>query len=411
MDKTLLAQKERLNFTKYQIIRLVFGIGLLLLIGVVYLPYLFFTYSSNAVVSARIITLTTPIDGIVSKSPPAIGTELHQGDVIAEFINTTVDRSGLSELKVEQASLIERVESLEREQSDLGHMKEDLQKSKQDFIDSRVDRIDFEIKDAEQRYEARQESIKENSRLLNRKKELHKKGNVSTSSLDNTFYTNERAIKEAESAKLEKERLEREREYVQKGIFINKDGRSEVVYQEQRIDEINIRLGDIQSRINEYSARISANKKRIQTMSDALEGKERRIIRAPGFSVVLRSHVMQGTQVDEKVKIVDLIDCTKVYIDMTIHEGYFEKIKIGERATIKLRGSSRIIHGKVTHLRGGSVFAEPEKSVAGVSPVRRPHEMQVIIEIDREDLYESASDFCHVGRTGEVTFDRTKLKV
>ena len=75
---------------------------------------------------------------------------------------------------------------------------------------------------------------------------------------------------------------------------------------------------------------------------------------------------------------------------------------------VKLRGQANKIHGTITNIRGGSILAEPDENVAGVAQKRRPHEMQVIIEIDKEDLYESAADLCHVGRTGEVTFQESK---
>lgn len=399
---------NKFGFTTFQIVRLAFGIGILAIIIVIYFPYLFFTYSSNAVVSARIITLTTPIDGIVSKAPPMAGTELHQGDVIAEFINTTVDRSTVGQLQVEKTSLEERVESLIKEKESLLKLKTELDESKKNFLASREERINYDIKRSEKRHQELIASVNENQRLLTRKKELNKKGVLSTSSLDETFFLADRSTKAADQAKLEMERLIVELNDVKKGIFINQDGRSEVTYQDQRIDEIYIRITDIDSRINEYKARITALNERLRIEKDRLSGLEKSDIRAPEFSVVLRSHVLQGTHIDEKTKVVDIIDCSKVFIDMTIHEGYFEKIKMGERVTVKLRGGLKPIHGKVSSVRGGAVFAEPEKAIAGVVPIRRPHEMQVIIEIDKEDLYESASDFCHVGRSGEVSFDKIK---
>lgn len=387
------------------------GLGLLVIVGVIYLPYAFFTYSSHAVVSARIVTLTTPIDGVVSKAPQLPGTELHEGDVIAEFVNTTVDRSTLGELKVEKASLEERLEALNKEKSNLLKMKEQLDESKNVYLNSRAARLELDIERAKKRHEELVDTVTENARLLNRKKHLFEKGNVSVSSLDTTFFTTERATKAAEQAKLELERLVTELEMVRKGVFINQDGRTEVTYQDQRIDEINIRVTEIDSRILEVSTRLKAIKERIKLEEDRLSGLEKREIRAPAFSVVLRSYVMDGTHVDEKTKIVDIIDCTKVYVDMTIHEGYFERIKIGERAKIKLRGSTEFIYGTVTHIRGGAAFAEPEKNLAGVAPIRKPHEMQVLIQIDPEDLYNTASDFCHVGRTGEVSFEGLRTKI
>lgn len=399
---SVIAESPRFSFS--QILRLGIGIGLLAIVGAIYLPYAFFTYSSTAVVSARIITLTTPIDGIVARAPPPPGTEVQAGEVIAKFVNTTVDRSTLSELKVEKASLEERITSLEQEKKNLLSIKSELEESKKIYLDSQAERLEYDIQRAKKRYEELLDSVTENSRLLNRKKHLFGKGDVSLSSLDTTFFSAERAIKVAEQAKLDWDRMVKELNVLRKGIFINQDGRAEVVYQDQRNDEIRIRLEEIESRLLESRTRLKAIEERIKIEATRLSGFESREIRASDFSVILRSYVMEGTHVDEKTKVVDVIDCTKVFVDMTIHEGYFEKIKIGERVSIKLRGSPKHLHGTVSHIRGGATFAEPEKNLAGVAPIRKPHEMQVLIQIDQEDLYNSASDFCHVGRTGEVSF-------
>lgn len=400
---SIVAEKPR--FSTSQIIRLGVGIALFVIVAVIYLPYALFTYSSNAVVSARIVTLTTPIDGIVAQAPPPPGTEVRAGDVIAKFVNTTVDRSTLSELKVEKASLEERIASIKKEKENLILMKAELEESKKIYLASRAERLEYDIQRAKKRHEELLDSVTENSRLLNRKKHLFNKGNVSVSSLDTTFFSTERSSKAAEQAKLDMDRMVSELNFLRKGIFINQDGRSEVVYQDQRADEIRIRVEEIDSRILESETRLKAIEERIKIETSRLAGFESREIKATDFSVILRSYVMEGSHIDEKTKVVDVIDCTKVYVDMTIHEGYFEKIQVGEKVSVKLRGSPKKLKGTVSHVRGGATFAEPEKNLAGVSPIRKPHEMQVLIQIDPEGLYDTASDFCHVGRTGEVSFE------
>jgi multidrug resistance efflux pump len=246
--------------------------------------------------------------------------------------------------------------------------------------------------------------------MLARNKKLFEKKDVSTSTLDSTFFSTERATRSAEQAQLEEHRLLAEKDgLLTKNVFINQDGRSEVTYQDQRIHEIRIRLEEIHSRTGEQEVRLSAINKRIDLETARLSGFESREIRAPSYSVIQKSYVIEGTHVDAKTKVVDIIDCTKVFMDMTIHDGYFQKIKVGERVTIQLRGVSKKLHGTVAHLRGGTLFAEPEKDIAGVAPLRKPYEMQVLIHIDPEDLYNTAADYCHVGHTGEVSFDGMRV--
>lgn len=393
------------KFSPSQILRISVGIGLLIIVGVIYIPYALFTYSSHAVVSARIVTLTTPIDGMVAKAPPPAGTELHAGDVIAKFVNTTVDRSTVGQLNVEKASLERLIQGLNQQKINLNKFVKELEGNKIKYTDARKSQSNYEIDQAKKRYEELLASVSENSRLLNRRQHLYKSGNMSVTNLDNTFFSTERATKSAEQAKTEWDRLMAERKNLDNDIFVNQDGRSEVIYHDQRRDEIRISIEEIDARLGENESRLVAINERIRIEESRLSGLEAREIVASGNSVILHSYIMEGSHVDEKTKIVDIIDCSKVFVDATINGMYFEKIKIGERVDVTLEGTPKKLHGTVIHLRGGATFAEPEKNIAGVAPLRRPHEMQVLIQIDPDDLYNTAQDYCYVGRTAEVIFN------
>ena len=72
------------------IARITFAATLLLIIAFVYLPHLFYTYSITAIVSAPVISITSPIEGILENSPPTMGTEMKAGDVIGVVENLTL---------------------------------------------------------------------------------------------------------------------------------------------------------------------------------------------------------------------------------------------------------------------------------------------------------------------------------
>jgi hypothetical protein len=56
------------------ITRITFAGLILLTIGFVYLPHLFYTYSITAIVSAPVISITSPIEGVLKDAPPIMGT-------------------------------------------------------------------------------------------------------------------------------------------------------------------------------------------------------------------------------------------------------------------------------------------------------------------------------------------------
>src|SRR5262249_28320316 len=84
-----------------QILRIAFGLGLLLTAGAIYLPNLVGMQSTEAVVNARAIAIMSPIEGVAVGNPPEAGRVLHSGDFVAEIRNDTVDQTFLTQLRSE----------------------------------------------------------------------------------------------------------------------------------------------------------------------------------------------------------------------------------------------------------------------------------------------------------------------
>ena len=105
-----------------------------------------------------------------------------------------------------------------------------------------------------------------------------------------------------------------------------------------------------------------------------------------------------------------MVDCSNVIVDTSIHERYFNKVKPGDTATVKLVGDNKVLKGTVQSVRGGSLSEDSTAYMAGASQILRPHEIQVMIKINEKDVEAGTKgDFCYMGRTGEVSFDKMKL--
>jgi hypothetical protein len=96
-------------------------------------------------------------------------------------------------------------------------------------------------------------------------------------------------------------------------------------------------------------------------------------------------------------------------VDTSIHERYFDKIHVGDPATIKLVGGKHVLKGTVQSIRGGSLSEGSTAFLAGATQILRPHEIQVMVKINEKDVEKGKGEFCFMGRTGEVSFDKMKL--
>lgn len=398
-----------MNLSLGHIARIAFAVVLLLIISFVYLPHLFYTYSITAIVSAPVISITSPIEGILKDSPPIMGTEVKSGDVIGVVENLRFDRWRLDDMGTETKATKEKIEAMTQEKEKLEGIKVELDKSFKSYTGSLEERLKIDIQRAHEYLKERGDTVSESKAEYMRKSKLYKKGVVAENQADSAYFNAERATKSAEQTKLDINRLEAQLKALQQGIFINMDGRTEVAYQKQRMDDIAMRQHDLDSKIKEANIRLEALSKAVPLEESRFKRMSEATITAPFNGVAWRVFSSKGTHVDTTRPILELVDCSKVFVDTSIHERYFNKVKPGDPATIKLVGQKHVLKGKVQSIRGGSLSESSTAFLAGASQVLRPHEIQVMIKIDEKDVEKGKGEFCFMGRTGEVSFDNMKL--
>ena len=389
--------------------RITLGVVILLIIGFVYLPHLFYTYSITAIVSAPVISITSPIEGVLKDAPPVMGTELAMGDVIGVVENPRFDRKGLDDMLTEMKGVQEKILAMNEEKDKLEGLKIELVKSFDAYRGSLEERLELDIQRAQERLKELHDTTYESKAEYLRKSKLYKKGVVAGNQADTAFFNAERATESARQARLEIERLQAQLKSLQAGIFINTDGRTDVPYQQQRIDDIKMRQHDLASKILEFSIRETSLKISVELEEARVKKMSEATIKAPFSSVAWRVFTAKGNHIDTTRPLLEVVDCSKVFVDTSVHERYFNKIKVGDPVTIRLVGDSRTLKGKVQSIRGGSLSESSTAFLAGATQILRPHEIQVMIAIPETEIKAAKGDFCYMGRTGEVVFDNLKL--
>ena len=389
--------------------RITFAGVILLIISFVYLPHLFYTYSITAIVSAPVISITSPIEGILKDAPPVMGTEIKAGEVVGIVENHRFDRWRLDDMSTEMKGVQEKINAMKQEKEKLDLVKVDLLKSFKSYTASLEERLKIDIKRAQEYLGERGDTISESKAEYLRKSKLYKKGVVAENQADTAFFNAERATKGAQQTKFDIDRLQAQLKSLQNGIFINTDGRTDVPYQQQRIDDITMRQHDLDSKIREAEIREGSIKKAVALEEERFKKMSEAVVKAPFNGVTWRVFSAKGAHVDTTKPLVEMVDCSKVFVDASIHERYFNKVKPGDTASIKLVGENRVLKGKVQSVRGGSLSESSTAHLAGATQILRPHEMQVMISIDEKEVENNTNDFCFMGRTGEVSFDKIRL--
>ena len=392
-----------MRLSSKQIFRIAIGVGLLAIVAYIYFPHLLFTYSVNAVISAPIVTIKSPIEGIINKAPPKIGTEVNTNDLLFSVTDPTLDVNILKSLEVEKASYTSKAKTLEDEISNLEGLQKELKASDDEYISSTIDRLKIEIDREKARHKELLAQAEELRRNYKRQKQLNSRKNASDAVMESAQFDSISAEQQAEQVKHEIRRLEKKKADLESGIFINLDDRTEVPYQQQRLHEISIRLGDVKTRLSDVRVREANIDKQIEVERQRIKQLKGIEIKASTFGVIWDSTVIPGSRIQKHDGVMMMADCTKTYIDITVNQVYYGKVKPGDKVKIDLIGSKDVIEGTVRAVRGGSL-QHKTPSAAGVAERRSRKEIQVIIDIDEQTIRQTKGDFCHIGRNAKVRF-------
>ena len=202
--------------------------------------------SSQAIVNAEVITLTSPDRGVVTQPPPPLGQFVTQGSILLGIDAPLADGKYLDGLKAEAATVAARLKALVEHRSKAETLKSQLQVSFKKYQDSMVQRLAHELA------EARSEAEAANAMLSQRKSEeaeelaITRRTMGSQHSLTQARFTTEVAFRNVDRARTAIARLSDQLDAMKKGVFTGPgDSRNDVPYSRQKMDELTVqRLDD-----------------------------------------------------------------------------------------------------------------------------------------------------------------------
>lgn len=393
------------KLSKSQMMRIVLGLGILLIVLVIYVPRLIYTYSTNAVVTSRAIMVNSPIAGMVIDGPPMTGTLLEEGSNIIAIENKKYDQAKLDELLINEKTYEEKIRALQEEQIEMNLMKEDLQSTTKKYMESLKGRVSLDLDRARLKEKEAQATFDETKSEFASKSELGKKGYVAKVVVDRAKFAHERAVEVLAQVQKEVKRLETAVEDIKKGVFINPDGHTTEGYHAQKYDEIRLRESDLESRLTEVVSRYESTKAAREAEQKRIAQITKTSVKMPIKGTILRTFTNANTHIDVNSPLVEIADCSNLYMHVTLPESYYNKVSVGQKVSIRLNGDSHKISGEVVSMRGGSIDPKTAELLVGDPGVRRTMEMEVIVKIDADQLSTVNGNFCHLGRNGEVIFN------
>ena len=377
--------------------------ALLLAIALGWMPVqrLFLVTSAEATVNARVLTLRSPIDGQIVdwRRNSRVGTSLHSGETILRIENPRADRGRLDELRRNQSALEhqrqtseERLVQLERERAVQLAQFNAFTRFRISHIEARRDEIVADKQAATARLEASNASLQRISTLYNR-------GIQTQTAYDEIV--REQKVASAVLTALERrlQATEIELTAARQGIFVT-DGFNDVPRSAQRASELGQLIAEMQATIAEQDRRLASLQSQIQEEADRYGVMSVAVMTSPTDGQIWENLTSPGEDIRRGQDLMRMLDCKATVVTAAVSEANFNKLKIGSKATFRLRGEAEEFSGRVVGLHG--LASTPANLAINQSTLaREPY--HATIEVPAL----TTGDSCQVGRTGVVTFDTT----
>lgn len=358
--------------------------------------------TASAVVNAPLVRIASPFDGKIDYAPPSRGTAVGPGDLLVRVKATPHGGTYLDGLKAKLASAQRELATTNGQIKALTGARAMLKTRLENYRKGTVARLSAQLAEALAQHNIFKARTAQSDDALTRQQQLKTKGYASQANFDAATVSAASAKSDLEASAARIQRIRVELASAKKGVFLG-DNRDDVPYSQQRDDEIMLRLIDLH-----------ASAKNLQTNVKTLQGQiaaETRRVAANDVyqqtavvsGVVWDTSGPKGTPVRAGDTLVNVLDCSRAFLEVSLDESQAKNIKPGDDAKIRIAGDDHAIDGTVRALRGADTRADTDEHTAESEP-ETPGQMTVLVDMPAPDQNQPQDNFCHVGRVAKVMF-------
>lgn len=390
---------------KFTIVRV--SLATVLLAAVIFSmrPYMTSYVSTYALVNAPLVSVSAPFNGVVDVESVGVVQPVHKGDVVFVLKNAKSQRSEELALTAELSAISGEMAGLRRQLDDLAELSDDLvarrdakASARREWFLPKLDEARWEIAKAEAQL-AQDEEV--HKRTLN----LSERGTASDLEVIKTEANLSASNAELNRRKAVLRRLEVEEKTMDGALEIDMS-EGDFGQIEYRIDEIAIRRADLDARLLGLQTRFAGLKTRIARVSIESVRQEKFSPTSGTTGVIWNASPKVGSNVSEGEEMVQILDCSRRFLEVVLPERHFESVPAGTRAWVQLKGASESFEAKVVAAYGSG--ARPNRAMQAASPrIEIDGGVRVIVSIHDADVSSDTvrRSFCDVGRAAEVRFD------
>lgn len=393
----------QINFNG-KLFRRFIGIIILLALVIVVGPALFKVQSTNAIVNGHVVYVNSPLEGVLTDIFKPIGSAVERGESLMTVNNPRVGERLLEELKAQRQTLIERINGLSRQQISLQAMQSDLQLRVDLHNSHETTRLDHQIAEASAQALAQQGTVNELKLTLEKNQKLLAQNFISEVEFDRSRFALEVGERQLQAIEAKVRMLKSEQDALAAGVYLG-EGRNDVPYTQQKLEDISVQLINIDADISEANARLAALDGQIGAEQANLQKLREAILVAPVSGMVWRQYFPLGSDVILASRLSALVDCSDLFVEAAVPDKDLADLSEGSKVNYRLVGSHEWATGDVFKIVGSGNRVRDETLAAQLDTDVR--DGRIFIRIAQDSLPDMQANQCYVGRGAEVTFDRT----
>ena len=352
--------------------------------------------SSNAIVSAYVLDIRTPIEGTVSALPQSPGATVAPGALLGHVANPLADHQHLDNLRTLEDVAQSTAQADATETTALAGQQRALLGRAAAHSVAVTARLRLAGAEQQSTLDAAESRLHQARTELGRGRSLHDEGILPTADFDKLVSNEAIARHQLEAERSTLASLRAQTEAAGHGLLSEPGTNNDVAYSRQRADELAIKLAETQRSL--AASRAQAAEAHAAVLAEAARSAslEATDLRSPIAGVVWQIEAIDGEIAALNTPVLSLVDCSRQFLLVEVPQDRLPDIAIGGTAQFKLTGESVERTGIVEAATG-----DPQKEINhkfAAFPVQDTSEQLATVRVSLSEPVPS----CTVGRTARV---------
>lgn len=329
--------------------------------------------SADATINAPLVTVRTPIAGVVDLPSRPLGSLVERAEVIATVSDPNADRTALDDLQLRRADASATIEEMQREIAASEAEKATLDQRTETYRKHRLAELTLRLTYARaQLARLKDQATPGDGALGNAQQEVDLLANALAAA--------------------------------QAGVFIG-DGYNDAPFSEQRALELGATLATLDARLTAQISERAALDERIKAEARLANARSTAQLKATVQGILWKVVARDGAHVERGDPVVQLVDCQDALVTASVTEGVYQGLRRGQTVRFRPLGQGPTLEGVILRLAGTGAAGVYDG--LAVAPTQR-HLQRFDVAIAVPGLVEDRTQSC-VGRTGRVFFSYRPL--